>query len=110
MPEIQINGRSSSHNSSLELDEFGTSYDTSSSLMVTVRSQNSTISISTPTNTMDSENSFNGIVLLITCFWFALVFMIAIGVWLVRKRQMIKTQESQESNVSLNLLRIPYKN
>lgn len=38
MFKIHINGRSSSHNSSQELDELGTSYDTSSSLMVTGRS------------------------------------------------------------------------
>lgn len=75
MFQIHINGRSSSHNSSQELDELGTSYDTSSSLMVTGRS---TIAIITPTNTMYSEYSFCGIVLLIICGWFALVMMIAI--------------------------------
>lgn len=75
MPKIHINGRSSSHNSSQELDELGTSYDTSSSLMVTGRS---TIAIITPTNTMYSEYSFCAIVLLIICGWFALVIMIEI--------------------------------
>lgn len=75
MPKIHINGRSSGHNSSQELDELRTSYDTSSSLMGIGRS---TIAIITPTNTMYSEYSFCGIVLLIICDWFALVIMIAI--------------------------------
>lgn len=108
MPEIHINGRSS--NSSLELDELGTSYVTGSSLLVPPESYNLSTAISTPTNTMDTGNSFCGIVFLIICFWFALVIMIAIGIWLVRKRKKRKTQENKESNVSLHLLPIPKKN
>lgn len=106
MPEIHINGRSSSPNLSMETDDFETSYNTSSKVLVTGRSQNSTIATSTPTNIMDSENSFCGIVFLIFCFCLAMVILIAIGVWLVRKRRIMKTQESQESNVSLRLHQI----
>lgn len=105
MPEIHIDGRSS--NSSLELDELGTSYVTGSSLLVPAESYNLSIAISTTTNTMDTGNSFCGIVFLIICFCFALVIMIAIGIWLVRKRKIMKTQENNESNVSLHLLPIP---
>lgn len=105
MPEIHIDGRSS--NSSLELDELGTSYVTGSSLLVPAESYNLSTAISTPTNTMDTGNSFCGIVFLIICFCFALVIMIAIGIWLVRKRKIMKTQENNESNVSLHLLPIP---
>lgn len=68
MPEIYINGRSSSHNSSLEIDDFGTSYVTSSGLLVTTESCNSTIANSSPTNTLVSESSFCGIVPLIVFF------------------------------------------
>lgn len=105
MPEIHINGRSS--NSSLELDELGTSYVTGSSLLVPAESYNLSIAISTTTNTMDTGNSYCGIVFLIICFCFALVIMIAIGIWLVRKRKIMKTQENNKSNVSLRLLPIP---
>lgn len=105
MPKIHITGRSS--NSSLELDELGTSYVTGSSLLVPAESYNLSIAISTTTNTMDTGNSFCGIVFLIICFCFALVIMIAIGIWLVRKRKIMKTQENDESNVSLHLLPIP---
>lgn len=106
MPEIHTNGRSSSPNFSMETDDFDTGYNTSSKVLVTGRSQNSTIVISTPTNIMDSENSFCGIAFLIFCFCFAMVILIAIGVWLDRKRKLMKTQESQESKVSLRLLQI----
>lgn len=105
MPKIHITGRSS--NSSLELDELGTSYVTGSSLLVPVESYNLSIAISTTTNTMDTGNSFCGIVFFIICFCFALVIMIPIGIWLVRKRKIMKTQENDESNVSLHLLPIP---
>lgn len=105
MPEIHITGRSS--NSSLELDELGTSYVIGSSLLVPAESYNLSIAISTTTNTMDTGNSFCGIVFLIICFCFALVIMIAIGIWLVRKRKIMKTQENNESNLSLHLLPIP---
>lgn len=106
MPEIHINGRSWSHNFSMETDDFETSYNTSSKLLVTGQSQNSTIATSTPTNIMDSENSLCGIVFLIFCFCFAMGILIAIGVWLDRKRKTMKTQESQESKVSHRLLQI----
>lgn len=85
----------------------GTSYVTGSSLLVPAESYNLSTAISTPTNTMDTGNSFCGIVFLIICFCFALVIMIAIGIWLVRKRKIMKTQENNESNVSLHLLPIP---
>lgn len=97
MPEIHINGRSLSPNFSMETDDFETSYNTSFKVLVTGRSQNSTIATSTPTNIMDSENSFCGIVFLIFCVCFAMAILIAVGVWLVRKRKIMKTQESQES-------------
>lgn len=87
MPEIHINGRPSSHNSSLEIDDLGTSYVTSSGLLVTTESYNSTIAISSPTNTFDSDSSFCGIALLIVLFCFALVIMIAIAICLAKKRQ-----------------------
>lgn len=93
VPELHINGRFLSHNSSLETNA---SYDTISSLMVTGRSYNSTIAIRTPTNTMDSENLFCGIVSFIIYFCF-----IMIGIWIVRKRQLMKTRESQDSNESI---------
>lgn len=110
MPELHINGRSSSHNSSPEVHDFGASYDTGSSLFFTAESYNSTIAISTSTNTMDSETSFRGIVIFITCFCFALVIMIAIGILYRKKKTDKKTRESQESNLSLHLLPIPLKN
>lgn len=106
MSEIHINGRSWSHNFSMETDDFETSYNTSSKLLVTGQSQNSTIATSIPTNIMDSENSLCGIVFLIFCFCFAMGILIAIGVWLDRKRKTMKTQESQESKVSHRLLQI----
>lgn len=62
MQELHINGRSTYHKFSLENNANGASYDTSSSFMVTGRSHNSTIALSTTTNTMDSENSACGIV------------------------------------------------
>lgn len=79
MPEIYINGRSSSHNSCLEIDEFGTSYVTSTGLLVTAESFNSTIAFSSPTNTLDSESSFCGIVQLIVVFFCVLRW----SLWLV---------------------------
>lgn len=103
MPEIHINGRFPYHNFSLETDDFEASYDTSSSLMVTGRSHKSTIAISTTANTWDSENSFCGIDFFIVFLSFALVTIIASGIWLVRKRRIMKTRESQEPNVSIQL-------
>lgn len=64
-------------------------------------SQNSTIAFITPTNTMDSENLFSGIVFFIIYFCFALIIMIVFGIWIVRKRRMMKTRKSQESNESV---------
>lgn len=101
MPELHINGRFPYHNSSRET--IGASYETSTSFMVTGRSHNSTIATSNPTNIMDSENSFRGIVFFIICLCFALVIIIAIGIWLVRKRRIMKTQEIQESNLSMQM-------
>lgn len=94
MPEIYINGQSSSHNSCLEIDEFGTSYVTSTGLLVTAESFNSTIAFSSPTNTLDSESSFCGIVQLIVVFFlcFALVIMIGIAICLAKRRQKPTTQ------------------
>lgn len=103
MPELHINGRSTYHNFSLENNANGASYDTSSSFMVTGRSHNSTIALSTTTNTMDSENSACGIV---SFFIFFIIFFC----WghyncdrnLARqKKKIIKTQESQESKASV---------
>lgn len=96
MPEIHINGRFPYHNFSLETDDFKASYDTSSSLMVTGRSHNLTIAISTTTNTLESENSFCGIDFFIVFLCFALVIIIAGGIWLVRKRR-IDNENSRKS-------------
>lgn len=101
MPELHISGRFLYHNSSLENSAIGASFNTSSSYMVTGLSQNSTIAISIPTNTLDSENLFCGIVSFKIYFCFALIIMIAIGIGIVRKRRMMKTRKSQESNESV---------
>lgn len=104
MPEFHINGRFPYHNSSLENKAIGASYDTSSSLMVTGRLHNPTTAISTTTtNTFDSEYSVCGFVSFIICFCFALAIMVAIGIRLIGKRRIMKTQESQESNVSIQM-------
>lgn len=103
MPELHINGRFPYHNSSMETNAIGASYETSTSFMVTGRSHNSTIATSTPTNIMDSENSFCGIVFFMICLCFALVIIIAIGICLDRKRRIMKTQEIQESNLSIQM-------
>lgn len=103
MPEFHINGRFPYHNPSLENKAIGASYDTSSSLMATGRSHNPTTAISTTTNTLDSEYSVCGFVFFIICFCFALAIMVAIGIRLVGKRRIMKTQESQESNVSIQM-------
>lgn len=103
MPELHINGRSTYHNCSLETNANGASYDTSTSSMVTGRSHSSTIAISTPTNNIDSENSFCGIVFFIISLCFTLVIILAIGIWLVRKSRIMKTQKSQESSESIQL-------
>lgn len=103
MPELHINGRIPYHNSSLEKNALGASYDTSSSFMVTRQTLNSTIAFSTTTNTMDTENSFCGIVFSFFCFCLALVIVISIGMCLIRKRQKTKTRESQEFNESVEM-------
>lgn len=110
MPELHINGRIPCHNSSLEKNAIGASYDTSSSLMFTGRSHNSTIAMSTTTNTMDTENSFGVIVFFIFCFCLALAFIISIGMCLIRKRQKTKTRECQEFNESFEMKPLPPPN
>lgn len=103
MPEFHINGRFPYHKSSLENNAIGGRYDTSSSLMVTGGAYNSTTAISTTTNTMDTENSFCGIVFSIFCICLALAIIISIGMYLIRKRQKTKTQETQEFNESFQM-------
>lgn len=103
MPELHINGWFPHHNSSLGNYSTEASYDASSSFTVTRRWHNSTIPISIPTNSMDSEKSFGEIVSFILYFWLALVIMIAIGIWLVSKRRIMKTRESQESNEQIEM-------
>lgn len=100
MPEFHINGRFPYHKSSLENNAIGGRYDTSSSLIVTGGAYNSTTAISTTTNTMDTENSFCGIVFTIFCFCLALAIIISMGMCLIRKRQKTKTRETQEFNES----------
>lgn len=87
MPEIHIDGRSSSHNFSLKLDDFGTSNDNRSGILVTADSYNSTIAISTPTNIMDHGTLFCGIVPMIVYFCLALIIMIAIAFCVAKKGQ-----------------------
>lgn len=103
MPELHISGRFPYHNSSLENNAIGASYDASSILMVTGRSFNSTNPTSVPTNTIDSESSLSGIVSFIIFVCFALVTLIAFGIWLSRKRRIMKTRKSQDSNESFKM-------
>lgn len=103
MPELHISGPFSYHNSSLENNAIGASYEASSIFMVTGRSFNSTNPTSVPTNTMDSEFSLCGIVSFIIFFCFALVTLIAIGMRLSRKRRIMKTRKSQDSNESFKM-------
>lgn len=103
MPELHINGRIPYHNAFLENNAIVASYDTNSSFMVIRRTLNSTVAISTTTNTMDTENSFYGIVFSIFCFCLALVIIFFIGMCLIRKRQKTKTQETQEFNDSFEM-------
>lgn len=101
MPEFHINGRFPYHKSSLENNAIGGRYDTSSSLMVTGGAYNSTTAISTTTNTMDTGNSFCGIVFTIFCICLALAIIISMGMCLIRKRQNNEnTRETQELNES----------
>lgn len=103
MPEIHINGRSSSHDSSLEIDNLGTSYDTSSGLLVTAQSCNSHNAISTPTNTMDHDTLFCRIGPLIIYFCFALVIIIGIVFCLAKNRQKPKTQRKHGTKLSFQM-------
>lgn len=104
MPEMHINGRSSSHNSSLEIDNIGTSYATSPGSLVTEESYNSTIAINTPTNTMDHHTSLCGIVPLILFFGLiALVIMIATVFFLAKKRQRPKSQRKHGTKPSFQM-------
>lgn len=112
MPKLHINGRIPYHNSSLEKNAIGASYDTSSSVMFTGRSHNSTIAISTTTNTVDTENSFCGIVFSIFCFCLALVSIISIGMCLIRKRQKKQKRKHERvrnstSQLKWSLYRLP---
>lgn len=101
MPELHINGRFTYHNFFFEMSYVETSNATSPTLLVTERSRNSTTILSNTTNTVASENSSCGTVSVNICFCFAVVCMIAIGIWHVRKRQIMKTREGQESNKSV---------
>lgn len=92
MPEIYINGRSSGHNSSMEIEDFGTSIVTNSGLSVTADSYNSTIAIGTTTSTLDSDSSVCGMVSLIVFFCFALVIMIALAICLAKRRKKTTTE------------------
>lgn len=103
MPELLINGRIPYHNASLENNAIGASYDTNSRFMVIGRTLNSTIAISTTTNTMDTENLFGGIVFSIFCICLALAIIISMGMCLIRKRQETKTRETQEFNESFEM-------
>lgn len=102
MPKFHINGLSTYHNSSQKMNDFEINNVTSSSLMVTERSQNSTTATSNP-DTIDSGNSFSGNVILIIFFCSALAIIIAIGILLARKRRVTNTRESQESNVAIEM-------
>lgn len=110
MPELHINGQIPYHNSSLENNAIGASYDTSSSFMVIRQTLNSTIAISATSNSMDTENSFGVIVFFIFCSCLALVNIISIGICVIRKRQKTKTQESQEFNESFEMNPLPPPN
>lgn len=101
MPELHINGRIPYHNSSIETNDIGARYYTSSS-MITGRSYNLTSAIETTTNTLDSENSFGVIVFFIFCVCLALATMILIVMWLIRKRQNKNTRKSSIQRVLWN--------
>lgn len=110
MPEMHINGRSSSHNASLEIDNFGISYATCTSpgSLVTADSYISTIAINTPTNTMDHHTSLYGVVPLFLFFGLmALVIMIATVVFLAKKDREQNLKENTEPNHHLKFLPPP---
>lgn len=92
---------SSSHNFSLKLDDFGTSYDNRSGLLVTAESYNWTIAISTPTNTLDYGTLFCGIVPMIVYFCLALIIMIAIAFCVAKKQQKIPNKTTTQKPTTL---------
>lgn len=105
MPEMHIDGLSSSHTASPEIDDFGTSYDSSTGVLVTVvESNNSTIAISSPKNTMDQDTTCCEIGLLIVYFCLiALVIMIATVFFLAKIRQRPKSQRKQGTKPSFEM-------
>lgn len=99
MSEIYINGRSSSHNSSLEIWDFGTSIVTNSGLLVTAESYNSTIAIITPANTLDSDSSFCG--LFTDCVvLFCIGFVITIAIFLAMRIKRPKIRRKHGAKLS----------
>lgn len=104
MPEMHIDGLSSSHTASPEIDDFGTSYDSSTGVLVTAESNNSTIAIGTPINTMDQDTTCCEIGLLIVYFCLiALVIMIATVFFLAKIRQRPKSQRKQGTKPSFEM-------
>lgn len=111
MPEIHINGLPSSHTASPEIDDFGTSYDSSTGVLVTVESNNSTIAIGTPINTMDQDTTCCGIGLLIVYFCLiSLVIIIAIVFFLAKIRQRPKSQRKHGTKPSFEMELLPPPN
>lgn len=104
MPEMHIDGLSSSHTASPEIDDFGTSYDSSTGVLVTVvESNNSTIAISTPINTMDHTTCCEiGLLIVYFCL-IALVIMIATVFFLAKIRQRPKSQRKQGTKASFEM-------
>lgn len=80
-------------------------YDSSTGVLVTVvESNNSTIAISTPKNTMDQDTSCREIGLLIVYFCLiALVIMIATVFFLAKIRQRPKSQRKQGTKPSFEM-------
>lgn len=104
MPEMHIDGLSSSHTASPEIDDFGTSYDSSTGVLVTAESNNSTIAISTPINTMDQDTTCCGVGLLIVYFCLiALVIMIVTVCFFAKKRQRPMTQRKHGTKPSFQM-------
>lgn len=103
MPEMHINGRSSIHNSSIKIDDLGTTQDTSSGSLVTADSYNSTIAINTPTNTLDHHNLLCGVVPLFVYICLAFLIMITIALCLAKKRKKSTTQGKAGSKLSFQM-------
>lgn len=98
MPEMHIDGLSSSHTASPEIDDFGTSYDSSTGVLVTVQSNNSTIAI------MDQDTTCCGVGLLIVYFCLiALVIMIVTVCFFAKKRQRPMTQRKHGTKPSFQM-------